>query len=104
VTYSFIDVEDFVERRKPVARALGARAIRLNQFDNQPGQAGKEHDERDSGQEEIYIPLRGAGILRVNGEDVPLAPGRYVLVSAGATRQVVAGADGLTYAVVGARV
>jgi quercetin dioxygenase-like cupin family protein len=86
-----------------VARALGARAIRLNHFDNQPGQAGKEHDELESGQEEIYIPLRGAGILRVDGEDVTLTPGRYVLVSPEATRQVVAGSDGLGYAVVGAR-
>jgi quercetin dioxygenase-like cupin family protein len=103
VTYAMLDVETFSERRKPVARALGARAIRLNQFDNAPGQAGKEHDERDSGQEEIYIPLRGAGILRVDGDVLPLAPGRYILVSPEATRQVVAGPEGLVYAVVGAR-
>jgi quercetin dioxygenase-like cupin family protein len=104
VTYAILDVETFSERRKPVAHTLGARAIRLNEFENAPGQAGKEHDERDSGQEEIYIPLRGAGVLRVDGDEVPLAPGRYILVSPEATRQVMAGPDGIAYAVVGARV
>jgi quercetin dioxygenase-like cupin family protein len=96
------DASSIHERRKPVARELGARAVKLNQFDSQPGQAGSEHDERESGQEEVYIPLRGSGVLRVDGEEVPLEPGRYVLVEPEATRQVVAGPDGLSYAVVGA--
>jgi quercetin dioxygenase-like cupin family protein len=96
------DVSSVEGRRKPVARKLEARAISLNQFDSQQGQAGSEHDERESGQEEIYIPLRGSGVLRVNGEEVALEPGRYVLVEPEATRQVVAGPDGLSYAVVGA--
>ncbi|HET7857172.1 MAG TPA: cupin domain-containing protein [Gaiellaceae bacterium] len=102
MAYSVLDASAFEERRKPVARELGAAAIRMNQFDNQPGQAGKEHDERESGQEEIYVPLRGRGVLRVDGDEVPLEPGRYVLVSADATRQVVAGQEGLGYLVVGA--
>ena len=91
-------------RRKLVARELGARAIRLNQFDSQPGQPGFEHDERESGQEEVYLALSGEGVLRVDGAEVPLEPGRYVLVPPEATRQVVAGPAGLSYAVVGARV
>jgi quercetin dioxygenase-like cupin family protein len=74
----------------------------MNQFDNQPDQVGKEHDERESGQEEIYVPLRGRGVLRVDGEEVPLEPGRYVLVPPEATRQVMAGPEGLGYLVVGA--
>ena len=97
-----VEAADFEGRRKPIARGIGARAIKLNQFDSQPGQAGFEHDERESGQEEIYIPVAGAGVLRVAGREIPLAPGRFVLVSADETRQVVAGADGLTYLVVGA--
>jgi quercetin dioxygenase-like cupin family protein len=102
VTYRIVDAASFEGRRKLVARELGARAVKLNQFDSQPGQAGFEHDERESGQEEVYIPLRGSGVLRVEGEEVPLEPGRYVLVEPGATRQVVAGPEGLSYAVVGA--
>jgi quercetin dioxygenase-like cupin family protein len=96
------DVSSVEGRRKLVARELGARAIKLNQFDSQPGQAGFEHDERESGQEEVYIPLRGSGVLRVEGQEVPLEPGRYVLVEPEAPRQVVAGPEGLSYAVVGA--
>ncbi len=102
MTYSVVDASDWEERRKPVASALGAKAIRLNRFDSQPGQAGKEHDERETGQEEIYIPVAGRGRLRVDGEDVELEPGRFVLVSADATRQVIASDEGLSYVVVGA--
>jgi quercetin dioxygenase-like cupin family protein len=102
MAYSLLDASDFDERRKPIAATLDARAIRMNQFDNQPDQAGKEHDERESGQEEIYVPLRGRGVLRVDGEEVPLEPGRYVLVPPEATRKVVAGPEGLGYLVVGA--
>jgi quercetin dioxygenase-like cupin family protein len=104
MAYALLDASDFDERRKPVAATLGARAIRMNQFDNRPDQAGKEHDELASGQEEIYVPLRGRGVLRVDGEEVPFEPGRYVLVPPEATRQVVAGPDGLGYLVVGAEV
>src|ERR671936_374207 len=75
------DVSSVEGRRKLVARELGASAVKLNQFDSQPGQAGFEHDERESGQEEVYIALRGSGLIRVEGEEVPFAPGRYVLVS-----------------------
>jgi quercetin dioxygenase-like cupin family protein len=104
VTYTVFETSSIEGRRKLVARELGARAIRLNQFDSQPNQVGFEHDERESGQEEIYLALRGGGVLRVDGAEVPLEPGRYVLVPPESTRQVVAGADGLSYAVVGARV
>jgi quercetin dioxygenase-like cupin family protein len=76
----------------------------MNRFDSEPNQAGKEHDERESGQEEIYTALSGSGVLRVDGEEVPLEPGRYVLVEPGSTRQVVAGPEGLSYLVVGARI
>jgi len=100
--YEILDAARFEGRRKLVAHELGARAIKLNQFDNEPNQAGREHDERETGQEEIYFPLRGSGVLRVDGDEVPLEPGRYVLVSPDVTRQVVAGPEGLSYAVVGA--
>jgi mannose-6-phosphate isomerase-like protein (cupin superfamily) len=103
MTYSVVDASDWEERRKPVASALGARAIKLNRFDNVPGQAGTEHDERETGQEEIYIAIAGSGGLVVDGEEVELKPGRFVLVPPEATRQVVAGDDGLAYVVVGAR-
>ena len=102
MTYSVVDASDWQDRRKPIARALGAEAIKLNRFDNQPRQAGKEHDERDTGQEEIYLAVAGSGWIRVDGEEVELVPGRFVRVTPEATRQVVAGDEGLSYVVVGA--
>ena len=102
MSHRILDTGDLEGRRKLIARELGARALRLNQFDSEPGQAGFEHNEAESGQEEIYFALRGSGVLRVAGEEVPLEPGRYVLVEPAATRQVVAGPDGLSYGVVGA--
>jgi quercetin dioxygenase-like cupin family protein len=102
VRHRIVDTADLEGRRKLIARELGARALRLNQFDSEPGQAGFEHDETESGQEEIYFVLRGSGVLQVEGEELPLEQGRYVLVEPDATRQVVAGPQGLSYAVVGA--
>ena len=104
MSYSVIDVKDFEGRRTPVAQALGAAAIKANQFDSQADQVGHEHDELKSGQEELYVPLRGTGYLQIDGEKVELEPGRYVLVGPSARRQVNAGPEGLSYLVIGARV
>ena len=104
MTYSVIDVKDFEGRRTPVAQALEARAIRANQFDSRPGQLGHEHDELKTGQEELFVPLRGTGYLQIDGETVDLEPGRYVLVQPSARRRVDAGPEGLSYLVIGARV
>jgi glyoxylate utilization-related uncharacterized protein len=102
VSHRIVDAADLEGRRKLIARELGARAVKLNKFDAEPNQAGFEHDEVESGQEEIYFRLHGGGVLLVDGEEVPLEAGRYVLVPPESTRQVVAGPDGLSYAVVGA--
>jgi quercetin dioxygenase-like cupin family protein len=104
MSYTMIDVKDFEGRRKPVAQALEALAIKANQFDSPPGHPGFEHTELKSGQEELFVPLSGAGYLQIDGEKVDLEPGRYVLVQPSARRQVVAGPDGLSYLVIGARV
>ena len=104
MNYTVIDVKDFEGRRTPVAKALEALAIRANQFDSPPGHEGYEHDELKSGQEELFVPLRGAGSMLIDGETVDLEPGRYVLVPPSARRRVDAGPEGLSYLVIGARV
>jgi quercetin dioxygenase-like cupin family protein len=104
VSYKVIDVKDFEGRRTPVAAALEALAIKANQFDSPPGHPGFEHDELKSGQEELFVPLSGAGSIQIDGETVDLEPGRYVLVQPSSRRRVVAGPEGLSYLVIGARV
>ena len=42
-------------------------------------------------------------LVRVEDDEVEFAPGRYVFVPPEPTRQVVAGAEGLSYLVVGSR-
>jgi quercetin dioxygenase-like cupin family protein len=100
--YAVIDAASIEGRRKPIARELGAHGVKLNRFDSEPGQEGFAHDERESGQEEIYLAVRGSGVIRIGAEEVPFSPGRFVLISPEERRQVVAGPEGLAYVVVGA--
>jgi quercetin dioxygenase-like cupin family protein len=87
---------------RQIRQRLGVNAFGINQVDLPPDTAGREHDHAESGQEEVYLVLAGSGTMRVDGDDVPLEPGRYVFVSAGTTRQPVAGPDGLSWVVIGA--
>ena len=91
MSYSVIDVKDYDGRRTPVAQALGALAIKVNQFDSPPGHEGFDHDELKSGQEELFVPLAGAGSMLIDGETIDLEPGRYVLVQPSSRRRVDAG-------------
>ena len=103
MAYSVADASDFDGRRKHIRQALGVCAFGMNQFDSPPGHAGHAHDELDSGQEEVYVALSGGGYIRIEQDEVDLMPGRYVFVPPEATRQVVAGHEGLSYLVVGSR-
>jgi uncharacterized cupin superfamily protein len=105
MAYRAVHVDD-VERRRGVIRfmrrELGTQAFGINQFDLPPGAEGLEHDHEESGQEEVYVILAGSGVMRVDGDEVPLRPGLYLAVSPDATRQPVAGPEGLTWVCVGA--
>jgi quercetin dioxygenase-like cupin family protein len=100
--HAILDSGSLEGRRKLIASELGARAIKMSRFDSQPNQEGFAHDELKSGQEEIYFAVEGDGLIRVGSDEIPLEPGRFVLVSPDETRQVVAGPNGLSYVVVGA--
>ena len=67
-----------------VRHALGATAFGPEP-DRLPasGKVGPEHDELQSGQEEVYYTLSGSGTLTIDGERVEMRPGRYILVSTG---------------------
>jgi uncharacterized cupin superfamily protein len=89
-------------RKRPVRTALGVTAFGINQITLPAGTAGSLHDEAQTGQEELYLVLEGSGTMRVDGDEVELRPGVYVLVPAGTERQLHAGDAGLGYLAIGA--
>jgi quercetin dioxygenase-like cupin family protein len=106
--YSVVNVED-IEPAGPgravrfIRRELGALAFGINWFELAPSSEGHEHDEVDSGQEEVAIVVAGTGRWRVDGEDVPVRHGSVIRFDPETTRQPVAGPDGMTFVSVGAR-
>ena len=105
--YDVVDV-DSLEGEGPggmvrkLRRAVGARAFGFNYFTIPPGVEGREHDHADQGMEEVYVVVRGSGVMRVDGEDVELRPGRFLRVDPGSTRMPIAGEEGLEFVTFGA--
>jgi quercetin dioxygenase-like cupin family protein len=83
-----------------IRRALGTTAFGINEVRLPAGAEGIEHDEVETGHDEVYLVLEGDGRFRIDGEDVPVATGDYLRVPAGATRKACAGGDGLRFVVV----
>jgi mannose-6-phosphate isomerase-like protein (cupin superfamily) len=106
--YSIVHVDD-IEGSGPggavhfVRRELGVEAFGINWFEIPPGMEGREHDETDSQQEEVNVIVRGSGVYRIEGEDVPVSVGSFVRFDPGTTRMPIAGPDGMTMIAVGAR-
>jgi quercetin dioxygenase-like cupin family protein len=106
--YSVVNVEE-IEGAGPgglvrfVRRELGVAAFGINWFDVPPGAEGPEHDEIGSEQEEVSVVVRGSGIWRVDGQEVPAREGTFIRFDPETTRQAVAGPDGMTFVSVGAR-
>jgi uncharacterized cupin superfamily protein len=51
-----------------VRRELGCEAFGINWFELPPGAEGLEHDETESGQEEVNVVVAGSGHWRIDGE------------------------------------
>jgi quercetin dioxygenase-like cupin family protein len=85
-----------------VRRVLGAEAFGINWFELGPGAEGREHDERESGQEEVTVIVHGSGSYRIDGELVPVRQGDFLRFDPETVRCPVAGPDGLTFVSVGA--
>ena len=81
--YSLAHVDD-IEPGGPggavrfVRRELGVEAFGINWFELPPNAVGREHDESDSGQEEVNVVIRGSGTYRVEGVDVPVRAGTFI--------------------------
>ncbi len=86
-----------------VRRELGVEAFGINWFELPAGAEGLEHDETESGQEEVSVVVSGSGVWRVDGEEVPVRVGTFLRFDPETRRCPVAGPDGLTFVSVGAR-
>jgi quercetin dioxygenase-like cupin family protein len=86
-----------------VRRVLGVQAFGINWFELPPGTEGRRHDEMESGQEETSVVVRGSGIWRVDGEEVPVREGSFIRFDPETTRCPVSGPDGMTFVSVGVR-
>jgi len=106
--YSIVNVDE-LEGAGPtggvrfVRRELGCEAFGINWFELPPGTEGVEHDESESGQEEVNVVVAGSGVWRIDGEEVPVRAGTFLRFDPGTVRCPVAGPDGMTFIGVGAR-
>lgn len=106
--YTVVNVEE-IEGAGPggavrfVRRQLGVEAFGINWFELPPGAEGKEHDEAGSRQEEVSVVVRGSGLWRVDGTEVPVRAGSFIRFDPESVRCAVAGPEGMTFVSVGAR-
>ncbi len=88
---------------KLVRQGLDITAFGVQIMDLPPDYSTKSHDEAETGQEELYIGLRGSGavVIDSNGERLPLDADHMARVSAGTPRTLTSGPDGLRVLCVG---
>ncbi len=87
---------------RKLRRALETRAFGLNYFEFPPNHEGHEHDERDSGHEEVFFCVSGSGVMRIDGEEVELSAGAAIRLDPEPRRCPVSGPDGMSFLVIGA--
>jgi len=84
------------------ARDLGVSAWGMGVIDMDPGVTGyPEHDHVESGQEEVYVVLKGSATLRAAGREWALAEGAIVRVPPDVKRAFLPGASGVTLLAIG---
>jgi uncharacterized cupin superfamily protein len=87
-----------------VRAGLGISAFGANIMNLPPDYTTKSHDEAQSGQEELYVALRGSGavVLDESGERLTLDADHVVAVGPGVARTLTSGSEGLRVLCVGA--
>lgn len=86
-----------------VRTGLGLSAFGANVMNIPADYTTRSHDEGESGQEELYVGLRGSGwvVLDDDGERLPVSPDHAVAVGPGRSRALAGGRDGLRVLIVG---
>ena len=96
-------IESFRGAFFKIRRALGTTPVGINEVRLPAGVEGIEHDEVETGHEEVYIVLEGGGTFTVDGEAVAVTAGDYLRIDAESKRIVVAGAEGILFVCVAAK-
>ena len=86
---------------KLVRAGLDITAFGANIMDLPPSYSTKSHDESESGQQELYVALRGSGSVDVGGARLALDADHLVRVDAGTQRVLSSGPDGLRVLCIG---
>jgi mannose-6-phosphate isomerase-like protein (cupin superfamily) len=86
---------------KLVRAGLDITAFGANIMDLPPDYSTKSHDESESGQQELYVALRGSGSVDVDGETLQLDAEHLVRVDPGTARVLSSGPDGLRVLCIG---
>ena len=86
---------------KLVRPGLEITAFGANIMDLPPDYSTKSHDESESGQQELYVGLRGTGSIDIDGERLPLDAEHLVKVDPGTERVLSSGPDGLRVLIIG---
>jgi len=84
-----------------VRAGLEITAFGANIMELPPGYTTESHDESDTGQQELYVALRGSGSVDVDEARLPLDADHLVRVDAGTARTLTSGPDGLRVLCVG---
>ena len=86
---------------KLVRAGLGITAFGVNILDLPPNYTTESHDEAETGQQELYIALRGSGRVLIGGQGLTLDEEHLVRADAGVSRVLASGGDGLRVMCVG---
>ena len=86
---------------KLVRAGLGITAFGANVMDLPPNYSTKSHNESESGQEELYVAMRGSGSVDIDGERHPLDVDHVVKVDPPTDRVLSSGPDGMRVLIIG---
>jgi uncharacterized cupin superfamily protein len=84
-----------------VRAGLQITAFGVQIMDLPPDYATESHDESDTGQQELYVALRGSGAVVAGETRLALDPEHLVRVDAGVDRVLTSGPEGLRVLCVG---
>lgn len=75
-------------------KALGTSSFGFNLVEIDPGGQIPEHDEAQSGQQELYVILEGEATLRIDGADHPAPAGTFASIEPPVSRTILNRSEG----------